>query len=113
MILDGLHKVETDITPSILLTAAAGLLMLLGFLKFKSISSDNVLPGVPEFKGAPIFGVLPIYLKLGIPHLLSKLIAIGGDGISYINVFNTVLVSVHDPAMVREILSYPDEIASR
>lgn len=113
MILDSLHKVGANITPSIVLTAAAGLLMFLGFFKFKSVSSDNVLPGVPQFRGAPIFGVVPMYLKHGMPQLLSKLIAIGVDGISYINVFNKVLVSVHDPAMVREILSYPDEIASR
>jgi hypothetical protein len=47
------------------------------------------------------------------PQLLSKLIAIGDDGISYVNVVNNVLVSVHDPVMVREVLAYPEEIASR
>jgi hypothetical protein len=108
-----LHEFVVDMSPSVVVTAAVGLLMFLGFLTFKSVSPDNVLPGVPELKGVPILGAMPIYLKLGMPQLLGKLIAIGGDGISYANVFNNVLVSVHDAAMVREVLAYPEEIASR
>jgi len=113
MIPDVLHEFVADMSPSIIVTAAAGLLMFLGFLMFKSVSSDNVLPMVPKLKGVPILGAMPLYLKCGMPQLLSKLIAIGGDGISYANIVNNVLVSVHDPAMVREVLAYPDEIASR
>ena len=101
-----------DMGPSIVVTAAVGLLMLLGFLTFKS-SSDNVLPGVPALKSVPILGAMPIYLKHGMPYLLGKLIAIGDNGISYASVVNNILVSVHDPAMVREVLAYPEEIASR
>ena len=104
-----------DMGPSIVVTAAVGLLMLLGFLTFtfKSVSSDNVLPGVPALKSVPILGAMPIYLKHGMPHLLGKLIAIGDNGVSYASVVNNILVSVHDPAMVREVLAYPEEIASR
>ena len=110
---DALHEFMADMSPSIVVTAAVGLLMLLGFLTFKSVSFDSVLPGVPELKGVPILGPMPIYLKHGMPQLLGKLIAIGNNGISYANVVNNVLVSVHDPAMVREVLAYPEEIASR
>ena len=115
MIPEALNRLAADMSPAIAVTAAAGLLMLLGFLTFKSVSShdNNVLPKVPKLKGVPILGAIPIYLKHGIPQLLSKLIAIGEDGISYTNVVNNVLVSVHDPAMVREVLTYLDEIASR
>ena len=113
MIYDDLHEFMVDMSPSIVLTAAAGLLMLLGLLTFKSVSSDTVLPGVPQLKGVPILGAMPIYLKHGMPQLLGKLIAIGDNGISYANVVNNVLVSVHDPAMVREVLAYPEQIASR
>ncbi len=110
---DALHGFVVDISPSIVVTATVGLLMLLGFLTFKSVSFENVLPGVPELKGVPVLGAMPIYLKYGMPQLLGKLIAIGDNGISYANVVNNVLVSVHDPAMVREVLAYPEEIASR
>lgn len=102
-----------DISPSIIVTASFGLLMLLGILTFRSVSSDSILPGVPQLKGVPILGAMPIYLKHGMPQLLGKLIAIGDNGISYANVVNNVLVSVHDPAMVREVLAYPEDIASR
>ena len=113
MIPDALLEFMADTSPSVVVTAAAGLLMLLGFLRLKSVSSGGVLPKVPKLKGLPILGAIPIYFKHGIPQLLCKLIAIGDDGISYVNLFNNILVSVHDPAMVREVLAYPDEIASR
>ena len=110
---DALHEFMADVSPSIVVTATVGLLMLLGFLTFRAVSSDNVLPGDPEIKGDPILGAIPIYLKQGMPQLLGKLIALGENGISYANVVNNVLVSVHDPAMVREVLAYPEQIASR
>ena len=113
MIHDALHEFVAEINQSAVVTTAVGLLMLLGFLTFKSVFSDNILPGIPELKGVPILGAMPIYLKYGMPKLLGKLIAIGDDGISYTNVVNNVLVSVHDPAMVREVLAYPEETASR
>ena len=102
-----------DFSPSIVVTATVGLLMLLGILTFRSVSADNILPEVPQFKGVPILGAMPMYFKHGMPQLLGKLIAIGDDGISYVNVVNNVLVSVHDPAMVREVLAYPEQVASR
>ena len=110
---DALHGLMMDMSPSIIVTASVGLLMLLGILTFRSVSSDNILPGVPQLKGVPILGAMPIYLKHGMPQLLGKLIAIGDNGISYAKVVNNVLVSVHDPAMVREVLAYPEHIASR
>jgi hypothetical protein len=113
MILETLHEFVAYMSLSVVVTAAVGLLMLLSFLMFKSVSSGNVLPGVSELKGVPILGAMSIYLKHGMPQLLEKLTAIGVDGISYANVVNNVLVSVHDPAMVREVLAYPEEIASR
>jgi hypothetical protein len=88
------------------------LLMLLVFILVRS-TFDDILPGVPELKGVPILGPIYIYLKHGMPQLLNKLIEIGDDGISYVNIFNNILVSVHDPVMVRAILTYPEEIASR
>ena len=110
---DAIHELVVDMSPSIAVTAAVGLLMLLGILTFRSVSSDHVLPGVPKLKGVPFLGAMPTYFLHGMPHLLGKLVAIGNDGISYANVADKVLVSVHDPAMLREVLAYPEEIASR
>ena len=104
------HGFLLDHLPTVITTIG---LIIVGFLALKLISPGNVLPGVPELKGVPILGAMPIYLKHGMPLLLGKLIDIGEEGISYANVVNNVLVSVHDPAMVREVLSYPEEIASR
>ncbi|KAH8889468.1 putative N-alkane-inducible cytochrome P450 [Thozetella sp. PMI_491] len=102
-----------NINSSMTFTVVAGLFILLALVSSASIPSKKVLPGIPELKGIPILGAAPIYLKYGMPELLSRLIAIGTDGISYANVVNNVLVSVHDPAMVREVLAYPEDIASR
>ena len=110
---DDLLEFGMNMGPPVAVTAVVGLLMLLGLLVFKSISFDKILSGVPEYKGVPIFGAMPILFKHGVPHLLGKLIAIGESGISYANVANNIIISVHDPAMVREVLGYPTEIASR
>lgn len=110
MLLGAVHGFSVDHSSTVI--TAIGLIVL-GFLAFKFVSPGSVLPGVPELKGVPILGAMPIYLKHGMPQLLGRLIDIGGDGISYANVVNNVLVSVHDPAMVREVLAYPEEIASR
>lgn len=72
-----------------------------------------MLPGVPQLKGAPILGALPLCIRLGIPNILSKLIAIGDEGISYVKIGNTILVSIHEPIMVRTVMTYSDEIATR
>lgn len=45
--------------------------------------------------------------------MLETLTKIGEDGISYARVGNKTLVSIHDPAMVKEVLNIPDGIASR
>ncbi|OKL59584.1 hypothetical protein UA08_05246 [Talaromyces atroroseus] len=113
MMPEALHEAIGDVNPSIIVTAIVGLFMILGFVAFRSVLSERVLPGVPQLKGVPILGAMPIYLKHGMPFLLGKLIAAGEDGISYANVVNNILVSVHDPDMVKEVLSYPEEIASR
>lgn len=110
---EALQESMEVINPSIVVTATVGLLMILGLVTFRSVLSEKILPGVPELKGVPILGAMPIYLKHGMPQLLGRLIAIGEDGISYAKVVNNVLVSVHDPAMVKEVLSYPEEVASR
>ena len=103
----------TDMGPSIVTTAAVGLIMLLGFLTFKTVASEHILPGFPELKGIPVLGAVPLYFSLGAPQLLEKLIAVGSGGISYANLVKSTLVSVHDPALVKEVLSYPEEVASR
>ena len=103
----------TDMGPSIVTTAAVGLIMLLGFLTFKTVASEHIIPGIPELKGIPVLGAVPLYFSLGAPQLLEKLIACGSDGISYANLVKSTLVSVHDPALVKEVLSYPEEVASR
>ena len=113
MISFDIHDFGLNMGPPIAVTAVVGLLMLLGFLTFKSVSSDDILPGVPELEGIPILGALPVYLQHGAPQLLGKLIALGDDGISYAKVVNKFIVSVHDPAMIREVLSYSGDIASR
>ncbi|KAM7185125.1 Cytochrome P450 [Naviculisporaceae sp. PSN 640] len=80
----------------------------------KFAGARHVLPGVPELKGVPVLGALPMYLRKGIPHVIGRMIEIGGDGgIAYANVVSSVLVSVHEPALVKEVLGFPDEIASR
>ena len=66
---DGLLKFGANMSPSIVVTAAVGLLMLLGFFTFKSVSFDDILPRVPEYKGVPVLGAMPILLKRGMPHL--------------------------------------------
>lgn len=78
-----------------------------------SVSNRDVLPGVPQIKGYPIIGVLPLFLRKGASHLLSKLIQTGNQGISYASVAGNILVSVHDPTMVKEVLAFPDNVASR
>ena len=109
-----LHDVGLSMVPSITVTAVVGLLMLFGFLTFKSGSyEEDILPGIPELQGVPILGALPVYLKHGAPQLLGRLIALGDNGISYARVVDKFIVSVHDPAMIREVLSYPGDIASR
>lgn len=113
MIPDGLHEFGANMGISIIVVATVGVLMLLGFLTFKSISSDDILPGVPELKGVPILGALPMYLKHGAPQLLGKLIALSDNGISYAKIVDRFLVSVHHPAMIREVLAYSGEVASR
>ena len=112
MIPDALNEIVGGMKTSVAVVAV-GLLMLWGFLTFNSVSSDHILPGVPKLKGVPFLGVMPTYFMHGMPQLLGSLIAIGDDGISYAKVVNKVLVSLHDPAMLREVLAYPEEIASR
>ena len=90
-----------------------GLLMLVGIIVSKWILQDVTLPGVPELKGIPILGAVPMYLIHGTPHLLGHLISIGKNGISYTNLMGNSLVSIHDPAMTKEVLMLPEEIASR
>lgn len=102
-----------DVSSSIIVSATVGLLMVFGLITFKSLSSRDVLPGVPEYKGVPFLGAMPTYLREGMPALLGKLIATGDEGISYANIVGNVLVSCHDPAMVREVHALPDEVASR
>lgn len=101
------------LNPSIVVTAIVGLLLMLGLLIFKSVLSDKILPGVPQLKRYPLLGAMPIYLKHEMPQLLGRLIAISDGGILYANLVKNVLVSVHDPAMVKEVLSHPEEVASR
>lgn len=93
--------------------ATIGMLMLISVVVSRFISKKTVLPGVPEFKGVPILGTLPMYLAHGAPELLGKLVATGDDGISFANMMGTFVVSVHSPALTKEVLLCPEEIASR
>lgn len=114
MIPDSLHTPTiADMGPSIVTSAAVGLIMLLGFLRFKTVASEHTLPGIPELKGVPILGAVPLYFTLGAPQLLKKLIAVGSSGISYANLIQSTLVSVHDPVLAKQVLSYPKKIASK
>ena len=92
---------------------AAGLIMLVAIFISKSVSRHTVLPGVPEYRSFPVIGPMLISLTQGIPELLSRMMAVGSEGISYTNLLGNVVVSIHDPAMMREVLKYPDDIASR
>ena len=59
-----LEEVMLDISPSVVVIAAFGLLVILGLFKWKLLSPDNVLPGVRELEGVPFLGAMPLYLKL-------------------------------------------------
>lgn len=104
---------SAEMNPSIIMSGIVGLLMFLGLITFKSVSSRDVLPGVPEYKGFLSMGAIPTYLLEGVPALLGKLIATGDEGISYANMAGNVLVSCHGPALMREVHALPDEVASR
>lgn len=97
---------------SILMTSAIGLLLFLILIIFKFTIATKALPGVPKLEGN-IISFMYIYLRRGIPELLNRLIAISNDGISYTNVAKTVVVLIHEPALVREVLNLPVEVASR
>ncbi|KAK4216798.1 putative cytochrome P450 [Rhypophila decipiens] len=101
-----------NLTPSAIMAASVGALVLL-VLANALVARSSILPGVPKLKGYPLVGSLPEYLAKGPAHLMGRLIDTGGEGISYANVAGSVVVSVHEPAMVKEVLSLPDEIASR
>lgn len=77
---------SSGMAPSTLITGILGVCILLGLLTFTMKKGEGVLPGVPELKGYPILGVMPIYLKFGMPQLLGKLIAKGEEGIAYADV---------------------------
>ncbi|KAK4208478.1 putative cytochrome P450 [Rhypophila decipiens] len=120
MIITSIYELLTSGTvPVVTAKLFLGLIVLLFLITLVRVSSRStrhggVLPGVPELRGVPILGALPMYLRKGIPHVIGRMIEIGGDGgIAYANVVSSVLVSVHEPALVKEVLGFPDEIASR
>lgn len=113
MINDVFQERVIDVDPSIATTAFLGLLMFFGILTLHSKTFEAVLPGVPKLKGYPLVGAIPIYFRDGMSLMLERLTKIGEDGISYAQVGNKTLVSVHDPTMVKEVLTFPDGIASR
>ena len=111
---DGLRPLMVaDPGPSIITTAAVGLIMLLGILTYKTVVFETILPEIPELKGVPLLGAVPLYFKIGAPQLLEKLMAVGSGGISYANLVKSTLISVHSPALAKEVLNYSEEIASR
>lgn len=75
--------------------------------------TKSTIPHVPKLRGIPILGVLPLYFRYGFSGLLSRLIMIGDHGVSYTTVAGRVLVSVHDSAMIREVLALPEDLVSR
>ena len=86
--------------------------MLPCLLTITPISIEDVLPGVSQLKGSPTVGLMPTYLRHGMPRLLEKLVAVGKIGISYTKIFDKILVSVNEPAMVQEVLSISDQVGS-
>ncbi|KAM7183904.1 Cytochrome P450 [Rhypophila sp. PSN 637] len=120
MIITSIYNLLTSGTVPVVIAKLFLGLIILSFLttlvkvSSRSTRHGGVLPGVPELRGVPILGALPMYLRKGIPHVIGRMIEIGGDGgIAYANVVSSVLVSVHEPALVKEVLGFPDEIASR
>lgn len=98
--------------PSI--TTFSGLLILLVLVSFHLLSaSDKGLNGVPELKGYPLLGAAHYYLQDGLTSLAGRLIAVGNNGISFTRVGHKVFVCVHQPELVKEVLGYPDDVASR
>ena len=55
-------KVVFDKNEIRLLFVAVGLLMLAKFIITRVLTGEVILPGVPEFKGVPILGTIPVYL---------------------------------------------------
>ncbi|KAH6612080.1 putative cytochrome P450 [Boeremia exigua] len=102
-----------EMTPPVSVTAALGLLMCLGFFTLTSALSESPLPGILKLKGYPILGAIPIYFRDGMALMLEKLTTLADDGISYAQVGNKILVSVHDPTMAKEVLAFTDKVASR
>lgn len=100
-------------TSSLALTAVLLLLACLVILTLTSVLSQSVLPGVPRLNGYPVLGAIPIYFRDGMALMLETLTTLGDDGIAYAQVGNKTLVSVHDPIMAKEVLAFPDDIASR
>ena len=87
--------------------------LLVALFAIEAYFSCYTLPGVPELKGVPVLGVLPIYLIYYIPQILGKLVTIGVDGISYARIVNKVIISIQDPMMAQQILTFPNEVSSR
>lgn len=113
MIISLLQERLAEVSPFVAISATIGLLTFLGILTNHSSKSEPILPGIPKLKGYPIVGAIPIYFRHGMAILLETLTKLGDDGISYARVGNKTLVSVHDPAMVKEVLSFTDKVASR
>ncbi|KAF2826716.1 putative N-alkane-inducible cytochrome P450 [Ophiobolus disseminans] len=95
------------------ITAISTLLALAILLCLKFLLPRDVLPGVLQLRGVPLLGIMPEYLSQGMPRVIESLTTVGGDGISYAKVFNVTLVSVHTPAMIKAVLAFPEENASR
>jgi hypothetical protein len=102
-----------DVSPSAIAMMILGVLFLSGLLATRYSLFEAALPGVPKLRGYPVVGAIPIYFRDGMSLMLETLTKIGEDGISYARVGNKTLVSVHDPAMVKEVLNIPDGVASR
>lgn len=96
-------------------TWVAALIVLVAVTIFasKSRESRRKIHGIPEFGSIPMLGGSFVYLTQGMPGLLRGLIATGKDGISYTDMMGNRVVSVHQDALTREVLSLPEEIASR
>lgn len=113
MIYEILQEHMGDSTPPVFLVAAVALLICLGIFTLSSTFSGDVLPGVPRLRGYPVLGAIPIYFRDGMALMLEALAILGDDGIAYAQVGNKTLVSVHDPVMAKEVLSFTDDVASR
>jgi hypothetical protein len=83
-------------------------LAFIALVAYRYTRSADILPGVPKLEGLLFLGVLLLSLRYGASEVLVRLLVIATDGISYASVAGNALVFVHDPGMIRQLLTMPE-----